>query len=72
MIPELEKQLGVTFPSPSTFGSTGESSVNVCVFDACVFALCPLDFQKFLNDLCLKHGVECSSPRTSARLLDKV
>lgn len=28
--------------------------------------------QKFLSDLCIKHNVDCSSPRTSARLLDKV
>jgi lysyl-tRNA synthetase class 2 len=28
--------------------------------------------QKFLSDLCIKHGVDCSSPRTSARLLDKL
>lgn len=27
---------------------------------------------KFLNDLCLKHNVECTPPRTSARLLDKL
>jgi lysyl-tRNA synthetase class 2 len=27
---------------------------------------------KFLSDLCEKHGVECSPPRTAARLLDKV
>jgi lysyl-tRNA synthetase class 2 len=27
---------------------------------------------KFLSDLCIKHNVDCSSPRTSARLLDKV
>ncbi|KAG0263462.1 lysyl-tRNA synthetase [Mortierella polycephala] len=27
---------------------------------------------KFLSDLCIKHGVDCSAPRTSARLLDKL
>ncbi|KAI9141206.1 hypothetical protein BKA69DRAFT_1075509 [Paraphysoderma sedebokerense] len=27
---------------------------------------------KFLDDLCKKHNVECSAPRTSARLLDKL
>ncbi|GHJ86255.1 hypothetical protein NliqN6_2657 [Naganishia liquefaciens] len=27
---------------------------------------------KFLRDLCEKHGVECSEPRTNARLLDKL
>ncbi|KAL7749051.1 lysyl-tRNA synthetase [Sorochytrium milnesiophthora] len=27
---------------------------------------------KFLSDLCKKHNVECSAPRTSARLLDKL
>lgn len=27
---------------------------------------------KFLSDLCEKHEVECASPRTAARLLDKV
>jgi len=28
--------------------------------------------RKFLEDLCVKHQVECSSPRTNARLLDKL
>ncbi|KIK69907.1 hypothetical protein GYMLUDRAFT_212825 [Collybiopsis luxurians FD-317 M1] len=27
---------------------------------------------KFLRDLCTKHNVECSEPRTNARLLDKL
>lgn len=27
---------------------------------------------KFLSDLCEKHNVECSAPRTTARLLDKL
>ncbi|XP_018569177.1 lysine--tRNA ligase isoform X2 [Anoplophora glabripennis] len=27
---------------------------------------------EFLNDLCIKHNVECSPPRTTARLLDKL
>ncbi|KAI8854500.1 lysyl-tRNA synthetase [Chytridium lagenaria] len=27
---------------------------------------------KFLSDLCIKHKVECSAPRTAARLLDKL
>jgi lysyl-tRNA synthetase class 2 len=27
---------------------------------------------KFLDDLCIKHNVECTPPRTSARLLDKL
>lgn len=27
---------------------------------------------KLLEDLCLKHEIECPPPRTSARLLDKV
>ncbi|CAG8542315.1 42_t:CDS:2, partial [Acaulospora colombiana] len=27
---------------------------------------------KFLQELCQKHGVECSPPRTNARLLDKL
>ncbi|KAK5646431.1 hypothetical protein RI129_004895 [Pyrocoelia pectoralis] len=27
---------------------------------------------KFLSDLCVKHEVECPSPRTAARLLDKL
>ncbi|KAF9180961.1 lysyl-tRNA synthetase [Haplosporangium sp. Z 767] len=27
---------------------------------------------KFLSDLCIKHEVDCSAPRTSARLLDKL
>lgn len=28
--------------------------------------------QKFLSDLCTKHGVDCPNPRTAARLLDKL
>ncbi|XP_041376266.1 lysine--tRNA ligase-like isoform X2 [Gigantopelta aegis] len=28
--------------------------------------------RKFFDDLCLKHGVECTSPRTTTRLLDKL
>lgn len=28
--------------------------------------------RKFLDDLAVKHGVECSAPRTAARILDKV
>ncbi|XP_008553506.1 lysine--tRNA ligase isoform X1 [Microplitis demolitor] len=27
---------------------------------------------KFLSELCVKHGVECPAPRTTARLLDKL
>ncbi|KAJ2777868.1 lysyl-tRNA synthetase [Coemansia linderi] len=27
---------------------------------------------KFLSDLCAKHNVECSAPRTNARMLDKL
>ncbi|ORX81413.1 cytoplasmic lysine-tRNA ligase Krs1 [Basidiobolus meristosporus CBS 931.73] len=28
--------------------------------------------RQFLDDLCVKHGVDCSAPRTSSRLLDKL
>jgi len=28
--------------------------------------------RQFLDDLCVKHEIECSAPRTSARLLDKM
>lgn len=28
--------------------------------------------KKFLDDLCIKHNIECPSPRTSNRLLDKL
>ncbi|KAJ4482456.1 hypothetical protein J3R30DRAFT_3459825 [Lentinula aciculospora] len=30
------------------------------------------DANKFLRELCTKHNVECSDPRTNARLLDKL
>ncbi|KZT63728.1 lysyl-tRNA synthetase [Daedalea quercina L-15889] len=30
------------------------------------------DANKFLRELCAKHNVECSEPRTNARLLDKL
>ena len=52
MIPELEKQLNVTFPHPRDFHKDS--------------------FCQFLDELCFKHNVDCSYPRTSARLLDKV
>lgn len=29
-------------------------------------------FEQFLNELCVKHKIECSAPRTIARLLDKL
>ncbi|RWS00347.1 lysine--tRNA ligase-like isoform X2 [Dinothrombium tinctorium] len=37
----------------------------------------PKDFEseaanKFFSDLCIKHNVECPSPRTTARLIDKL
>jgi lysyl-tRNA synthetase class 2 len=28
--------------------------------------------RKFLDDLCVKHKVDCSAPRTTSRLLDKL
>ncbi|KAF7994113.1 hypothetical protein HCN44_011382 [Aphidius gifuensis] len=31
-----------------------------------------IESNKFLDDLCIKHNVECQSPRTTARLLDKL
>lgn len=30
------------------------------------------EMNQFLQDLCTKHGVECTEPRTTARLLDKL
>lgn len=52
MIAELEKQLKVKFPDPTTL-HTEETKL-------------------FLDKLCVQHNVECATPRTSARLLDKV
>jgi len=34
--------------------------------------LATVEANKLLDDLCLKHEIECPPPRTSARLLDKV
>jgi hypothetical protein len=31
-----------------------------------------VEFTKFLDDLLVKNNVECSPPRTAARMLDKV
>lgn len=28
--------------------------------------------RKIFDDLCVKHNVDCSAPRTTTRLLDKV
>ena len=52
MIPELEKQLQVTFP-PADQLHTEETRV-------------------WLSDLCAKHNVDCSEPRSSSRLIDKL
>jgi len=52
MVAELERTIGVTFPSPSSL-HTEETRL-------------------FLDQLCSQHEVDCSAPRTSARLLDKV
>lgn len=52
MIAELERQLNVKFPDPTTL-HTEETRL-------------------FLDKLCKQHNVECSTPRTAARLLDKV
>lgn len=52
MIPELEKQLKVTFPPATEFNTP--------------------EFVKFLDDLLVKNGVECSPPRTAPRMLDKL
>lgn len=34
--------------------------------------LATVEANKLLDNLCLKHEIECPPPRTSARLLDKV
>jgi lysyl-tRNA synthetase, class II len=34
--------------------------------------LTTLEANEFLNKLCLKHNVECTNPRTTTRLLDKL
>lgn len=52
MIAELERQLNVKFPDPTTL-HTEETRL-------------------FLDKLCKQHNVECSTPRTAARLLDKL
>ena len=52
MIPELEKQLQVTFP-PADQLHTEET-------------------RQWLSDLCAKHNVDCSEPRTANRLIDKL
>jgi len=31
-----------------------------------------VETNKFMQELCVKHKVDCSPPRTNARLLDKV
>ena len=111
MIPELEKQLNVTFPPATDFHTPGGllctyfyslfleflgknifSPLYMYVYMCLNFrGTCPhlkvcftcqtetffvrhcfAEFHKFLDDLCVKHNVECGHPRTSARLLDKV
>ena len=83
MIPELEKQLGVTFPPATEFGKPGRHALIVsqalivshafpppcCWLLNCI---CCVEFVKFLEEVLLKHGVECSPPRTAPRMLDKV
>lgn len=47
-----------------------EETLNVKLPDATQLATPAAN--KFLSDLCEKHGIECPPPRTSSRLLDKV
>ncbi|CAG7819592.1 unnamed protein product [Allacma fusca] len=52
MLPDLEKELGVSLGSYETLGSS--------------------ESLRQLSELCIKHGVECPPPRTTARMLDKL
>jgi lysyl-tRNA synthetase class 2 len=47
-----------------------ESKLNVKFPDPTTFD--SEGFRQFLDDICVKNNVDCSSPRTSARLLDKL
>jgi hypothetical protein len=33
---------------------------------------CAASHRRFLDDLCIKHNVDCGAPRTASRLLDKL
>lgn len=41
----------------------------ICIYEVAFFFL---ETRQFFDDLCVKHNVDCSPPRTTTRLLDKV
>ena len=70
MIGELEKQLGVTFPPGETLHT---EEANKFLRDLCEKVGAKVHARIYSRLILFsKHGVECSEPRTNARLLDKV
>jgi lysyl-tRNA synthetase, class II len=67
--PEIEIDFSGPFRRVSMIDEL-ERKMNVKFPDPSTFA--SPEFTAFLEELCTKHEVECSAPRTTARLLDKL
>lgn len=67
--PEIEIDFSGPFRRISMIDEL-ERKMDVKFPDPSTFAT--LEFTAFLGDLCTKHEVECTAPRTTARLLDKL
>ena len=67
--PEIEIDFSGPFRRVSMIDEL-ERKMDVKFPDPTTFA--STEFTAFLEALCTKHGVECSAPRTTSRLLDKL
>ena len=70
LIDDLEKATGEKFPPATELTSPGKVLETDLIF--CKGKVSFLASNKFLDNLCKKHEIECSNPRTTARLIDKV
>ncbi|GJN91394.1 hypothetical protein Rhopal_004415-T1 [Rhodotorula paludigena] len=67
------KELELDFTTPwKRFDMIGELEKQLGVSFPPGDQLHTAETNQFLRDLCVKHNVECSEPRTNARLLDKL
>jgi len=68
LIEDLERATGETFPLPTEFTTSG---LKEFISLSRLFTFLIVS-NKFFDDLCKKYNIECSNPRTTARLIDKV
>jgi lysyl-tRNA synthetase class 2 len=71
--PETEPVVNLDFTPPFrrvSMLSELAKKLNVSLPDPTTFGT--EEVRKFFDDLCVKHGVDCTAPRTTARLVDKL